>query len=375
VPDHRIGAPAWMGDPDDRREPARRTRAGMSAFRSIESEPSRDAAAPPESIHAAREAGLRYVSDGQPGITRRARGDAFSYRAPGGGAVRDPETLRRIRSLAIPPAWRDVWICPVENGHIQAVGRDARGRKQYRYHPRWREVRDQSKFERVLAFGEALPRIRRRIAADLRRTGLSREKVLATVVRLLETTLIRVGNDEYAQQNGSYGLTTLHNRHAKVRGSQITFEFKGKSGIKHRIGLRDPRLAKLVRRCQELPGQDLFGYVDEQGIVRDVTSEDVNAYLREIAGETFSAKDFRTWSGTVMAAIALREFEKFTSAKEAKRNLVKAVEAVAKMLGNTAAVCRRCYIHPAVLDGYMAGQTIAASRGPAARRPRAAAPR
>ena len=308
---------------------------------------------------AAKEAGLRYVSDDLPGLTREPRGKGFAYRAPDRTTVRDPETLRRIRSLAIPPAWTKVWICPSENGHIQAVGRDARGRKQYRYHPRWREVRDESKYGRVLAFGETLPRIRRRVAADLRRRGMSREKVLATVVKLLETTLIRVGNDEYAQQNGSYGLTTLHNRHAKVRGSQITFEFKGKSGKRHRIDVRDPRLAKLVRRCQELPGQDLFGYVADDGTVRDVTSEDVNAYLREIAGEEFSAKDFRTWAGTVLAAIALREFEEFGSQKEAKRNVVQAVEAVAKMLGNTAAVCRRCYIHPAILDGYLTGQTIA----------------
>ncbi len=307
----------------------------------------------------AKEAGLRYVSDNRPGITRRARGQRFTFHSPDGATVRDPETLRRIRSLVIPPAWNDVWICPSENGHIQAVGRDARGRKQYRYHPRWREVRDESKYSRVLAFGEALPRIRRRVNADLRKRGLTREKVLATVVRFLETTLIRVGNDEYAQQNGSYGLTTLHNRHAKTRGGQITFEFKGKSGKVHRIDVHDPHLAKLVRRCQELPGQDLFGYLDDDGTVRDVTSDDVNAYLRAIAGEEFSAKDFRTWAGTVLAAIALREFDKFSSEKEAKRNVVRAVEAVAKMLGNTAAICRRCYIHPAILDGYLSGETIA----------------
>ena len=310
-------------------------------------------------VAVAKDAGLRYVSDERPGITRHTRAQKFTYRLPGGSAVRDLETLRRIRSLAIPPAWSDVWICPSENGHIQAVGRDARGRKQYRYHPRWREVRDESKYGRVLAFGEALPRIRRRVAADLRRRGMSREKVLATVVRLLETTLIRVGNGEYAQQNGSYGLTTLHNRHAKVRGPQISFEFKGKSGKRHRVDVQDSHLAKLVRHCQELPGQDLFGYVDEDGTVRDITSQDVNDYLRAIAGEEFSAKDFRTWAGTVMAAIALREFEGFSSEKQAKRHVLQAVEAVAKMLGNTPAVCRRCYIHPAILDGYIAGQTVA----------------
>ncbi len=307
----------------------------------------------------AKSAGLRYVADDRPGITRHRRGKTFTYRAPGGAVVRAAETLRRIRSLVIPPAWTEVWICPQENGHIQAVGRDARGRKQYRYHPRWREVRDESKYSRVVTFGEALPRIRRRVNADLRRRGMCREKVLATVVRLLETTLIRVGNDEYAQQNGSYGLTTLHNGHAKVRAGQITFEFKGKSGKRHRIDVRDPQIAKLVRRCQDLPGQDLFGYVAEDGAVRDVTSDDVNTYLRDIAGEEFSAKDFRTWAGTVLAAVALREFEEFSSVKQAKGQIVQAVEAVAKMLGNTPAVCRRCYIHPVILDGYLTGQTIA----------------
>ena len=308
---------------------------------------------------AAKEAGLRYVSDERPGLTRHARGRGVAYRSPTGAAVRDAETLRRIRSLAIPPAWTGVWICPQENGHIQAVGRDARGRKQYRYHARWNEVRDEAKYGRVMAFGEMLPRIRRRVTADLRRRGMSREKVLATVVRLLETTLIRVGNDEYAQQNASYGLTTLHNRHVKVRGRQITFEFKGKSGKKHLIDVRDPQLAKLVRRCQELPGQDLFGYVEDDGTARDVTSEDVNAYLHDIAGGEFSAKDFRTWAGTVLAAISLREFEEFGSEKQAKSNVVQAIEAVAKMLGNTPAVCRRCYIHPEILDSYLTGQTIA----------------
>lgn len=307
---------------------------------------------------AARAAGLRYVSDGGPGIRRRRAGKAFSFLAPDGRVLRDPATLRRIKRLAVPPAWTDVWICPHENGHIQAAGRDARGRKQYRYHERWREVRDESKYGRVLAFGAALPRIRRHVAADLRRKGMSREKVLATVVRLLETTLIRVGNDEYASQNGSFGLTTLRNRHARVRGSQITFEFTGKSGKKHRIDVRDASLAKLVRKCQELPGQELFAYEDETG-THDVSSGDVNDYLRGIAGEEFSAKDFRTWAGTVLAAIALREFEEFSSQRQAKQNVVRAVEAVAKMLGNTPSVCRRCYVHPTILESYLAGQTIA----------------
>lgn len=308
---------------------------------------------------AARVAGLRYASDDKPGITRRARGASFVYRSPNGSPVRDKETLGRIRSLAIPPAWTEVWICPQENGHIQATGRDARRRKQYRYHPRWHEVRDENKYERVMAFGAALPRIRRRVNADLRKRGMSRDKVMATIMRLLETTLIRVGNDEYAQQNGSFGLTTLHNKHVKVRGGQITFEFKGKSGVLHQIDVREPKLAKLVRRCQELPGQDLFCYLDADGRVHDVTSDDVNAYLREIAGDDFSAKDFRTWAGTILAAVALREFEEFNSERQAKQYLLRAVESVARMLGNTPAVCRRCYVHPAVLDSYMSGQTIA----------------
>lgn len=306
----------------------------------------------------ARQAGLRYVLDERPGITRERKGSDFIYRLPEGAILRRKETLRRIRSLVIPPAWTEVWICPLENGHIQATGRDARRRKQYRYHPRWNEVRDATKYERMLAFGAVLPRIRRRVAVDLRRHGLSREKVMATIVRLLETTLIRVGNEEYAVQNGSYGLTTLNNRHAKVHGGQITFSFKGKSGKQHHINVHDPRLAKLVRRCQELPGQNLFGYLDDAGTVHEVTSDDVNTYLREIAGEEFSAKDFRTWSGTVLAAVALREFAEFHSQREAKRNITQAITAVAKMLGNTVAVCRRCYIHPMILESYAAGQTI-----------------
>ncbi len=314
---------------------------------------------PPPNV-AARKAGLRYVSDERPGITRVLKGSSFVYRAADGKPLRDKETLQRIRSLVIPPAWTQVWICPVENGHVQATGRDARGRKQYRYHPRWREVRDEAKYDRVLAFAEALPKIRQKVATDLRRPGLSREKVMATVVRLLETTLIRVGNDEYVQQNGSYGLTTMHNRHVKVQGGLITFEFKGKSGKSHRIDVRDPRLAKMVRRCQELPGQDLFGYVDAEGKVRDVTSNDVNDYLREIAGTDFSAKDFRTWAGTVLAALALRQFEAFSSQREAKRNTLRAVESVSRLLGNTPAICRRCYVHPAILEGYLTGLTIGA---------------
>jgi DNA topoisomerase-1 len=300
---------------------------------------------------------LRYVSDKRPGISRQRRGKAFTYATPDGRTLRDKDALARIRSLAIPPAWTRVWICPFENGHIQATGRDARGRKQYRYHPDWREVRDGNKYERVLAFGRKLPAIRRRVAADLRRKGMPRQKVLATVVRLLETTLIRVGNDEYAATNGSYGLTTLRNRHAKVTGEKITFGFSGKGGKKHSIDVRDGTIAKLVRRCQELPGQELFTYVDEAGEARDVTSEDVNSYLREIAGTEFSAKDFRTWAGTVLAATALREFDVFQSQRQAKHQISQAIEAVAQILGNTPAICRKCYVHPRILDTHFAGQT------------------
>ncbi|WP_395748938.1 DNA topoisomerase IB [Prosthecobacter sp.] len=311
-------------------------------------------------LTSARQAGLRYVLDDQPGITRSRRGKGFVYHMPKGAPLRNAQTQRRIRSLVIPPAWTDVWICPLPNGHIQATGRDARRRKQYRYHPRWQAVRDVSKYERMLAFGAVLPRIRRRVSVDLRSRGFTRQKIMATIVRLLETTLIRVGNDEYAQKNGSYGLTTLQNNHARVKGSQITFSFKGKSGMRHQIGLRDPRLAKLVRRCQELPGQHLFGYLDDAGKVHEVTSDNVNAYLREIAGAEFSAKDFRTWAGTILTAIALRELANFNSPTEARRNITQAVKAVAKILGNTAAVCRRCYIHPAILSHYTSGRTIPA---------------
>lgn len=263
----------------------------------------------------------------------------------------------------IPPAWTDVWISPLENGHIQATGRDARGRKQYRYHSRWRDVRDGNKYERLLTFGTALPAIRRRVAADLRKKGMTREKVLATVVRLLEATLIRVGNDEYVHANGSYGLTTMRNRHVKVSGNKIAFGFKGKSGKEHRIDLHNAKLAKIVRRCQGMPGQELFAYEDEDGTARDVNSGDVNDYLRDIAGTEFSAKDFRTWAGTVLAATALCQFEAGKSQVQAKRNIAQAVEAVSLLLGNTPAVCRKCYIHPDILDLYAAGRTIADLRG------------
>lgn len=272
-----------------------------------------------------------------------------------GKLVRDQETLLRIRSLVLPPAWTNVWICPSPSGHIQAVGRDQRGRKQYKYHERFRQVRDETKYARMMQFVKALPGIRRRVARDLRKPGLSRDKVLAAVVRLLETTLIRVGNEEYAKDNRHYGLTTLHNHHAKVRGQTVHFHFKGKSGVEHAIDLEDPRIAKIVRKCQDLPGEELFGYIDENGNAVDVSSTDVNKYLRQITGRDFTAKDFRTWAGTVLAAQALREFEKFDSQAQAKKNLLRAVESVASKLGNTRAVCKKCYIHPAILDSYMDG--------------------
>ena len=313
----------------------------------------------PSPVESAKEAGLRYVSDEKPGIRRGARGKNFVYLNPQGDVIHDEEHLSRIRKLAIPPAWTDVWICPIPNGHLQATGRDDRGRKQYRYHSNWNTVRDETKFSRMMAFGRMLPHIRRRVTHDLSLPGLPRDKVLATVVRLLETTLIRVGNDEYARQNQSFGLTTMLDKHAKIRGSKVTFEFRGKRGIHHRINVSDPQLARLVKKCQELPGQEIFAYIDEDGNVQDITSQDVNGYLREIAGQDFTAKDFRTWAGTVLAAVALREFQEFTNAKEAKKNIVRAVEAVAGMLGNTPAICRRCYVHPTVLDSYLNGTTIA----------------
>ena len=309
-------------------------------------------ARPDNPSRTARNAGLRYVTDHAPGLRRRRAGGGFQYLGPR-GRVRDPATLARIRSLAIPPAWTDVWICASPNGHLQATGRDARGRKQYRYHPRWRAVRDDNKYARTVDFARALPRIRRRTRRDLARRGMPREKVLAAVVRLLEATLIRVGNDEYARDNHSYGLTTIRNGHAAVRGSKIHFDFRGKSGVEHKIDIDDPRLAKVVRRCQDLPGQELFAYEGDDGRIHDVGSSDVNDYLREITGKDFTAKDFRTWAGTALAAQALKEFEDFDSQAAAKRNITRAIERVAGRLGNTQAVCRKCYIHPAVIDAYL----------------------
>jgi DNA topoisomerase-1 len=307
---------------------------------------------------AADAAGLRYVTDIQPGFGRQKAGKNFRYVGRNGRALRDPKTLARIRSLVIPPAWTEVWICPDALGHIQVTARDARGRKQYRYHPRWRAVRDEAKYGRMLAFGQALPLIRARIEEDLARRGLSRRRVLAAVIKLLETTLIRVGNEEYARDNGSFGLTTFRDRHASVRGSKVHFRFRGKSGKVHEIGVQDRRLSRIVKSCQELPGQELFQYVDGQGRRRAVTSSDVNDYLREVTGQAFTAKDFRTWAGTVLAAWALRELQAVRTKAEAKKNVVRAVERVAGRLGNTVAICRKCYVHPVVFDAYLDGTLV-----------------
>jgi DNA topoisomerase-1 len=313
------------------------------------------AADKPDPVESAHDAGLVYVSHHRPGITRKKSGAGFVFIDPSGKRLRNHEDVARIKSLAIPPAWTDVWICPSPRGHIQAVGKDARGRTQYRYHPRWREVRDQTKYERVIAFGKALPRIRSHVRRDLRGASLSRQNVLAAVVRLLETTLIRVGNEEYAKSNKSFGLTTIRHKHVHIEGSHIHFEFRGKSGVEHAIDIQDKRLAKIVLACQDLPQQELFAFVDAGGQTHDITSSDVNEYLKQITGSDFTAKDFRTWAGTTLAAMALQEFETFDSQAQAKRNVVAAIESVAKRLGNTSAVCRKCYVHPAVIDLYMEG--------------------
>lgn len=303
----------------------------------------------------AREAGLRYGSDDGPGITRKRSGKGWSYRYPDGKLVRDSATLRRIKALAIPPAWKDVWIAPEADRHLQVTGRDEKGRKQYRYHPKWHETRDASKYTRMIAFGGALPTIRSRIMSDLHLRGLPHDKVLALIVRLLETTLIRVGNEEYARENGHYGLTTLQREHVTVHGDSLQFAFTGKSGVDHTITLRDAQLAHIVQQVQALPGNSLFQYLDAEGNSHPIDSADVNAYLYEITGEHFTAKDFRTWAGTVLAALALQEFETYDTKTQAKKNVVRAIEQVAERLGNTPSVCRKCYIHPAVLDAYLDG--------------------
>jgi DNA topoisomerase I len=346
---------AWsqLGE-DERRQHA--------AIRRVRSAVQTNGALPPH--ESAKAIGLRYVNDCRmAGIRRVGRKNRFRYVDVHGRTISNAADLQRIRSLVIPPAWTDVWICTDPLGHLQATGRDARGRKQYRYHPRWRTVRDEVKYGRLIAFAEALPRIRARTEADLRRSGLPREKVLAAVVRLLEKTLIRVGNEEYARDNGSIGLTTMRDRHATVRGERLRFEFRGKSGIEHAVDLRDARLARIIKACRDLPGYELFQYVEDDGARQLIDSSDVNRYLRDTCGEDFTAKDFRTWAGTVLAAKALAGSPAPRSQAHAKRIIASAVEAVSHRLGNTKAVCRKSYIHPAVFDAYTTGSTIAAARG------------
>ena len=316
-----------------------------------------------ETRQALKTAKLVYASDESPGITRIRNGKGFAFKSAKGKLVHDDATLERIRKLVIPPAWEDVWISPSPRGHIQAVGRDARGRKQYKYHADWRSTRDDTKYEHVIDFAKALPKIRRVTAQHLRKKGLPKEKVLAAVVQVMEKTLIRVGNDEYAKQNNSYGLTTLQNRHAQVKSKKVVFHFKGKSGVEHEIDLEDAQLASIVKKCKELPYHDLFNYVDANGDVKDITSTDVNDYLREITGKDFTAKDFRTWAGTVLAAKALNEMEAADSKTAVKKNMVAAIEKVAERLGNTKAVCRKCYIHPAVLNAYIDGDLAQRLKG------------
>jgi DNA topoisomerase-1 len=311
-----------------------------------------------EHRRSASQAGLRYVTDGVRGITRQRAGTGWSYFTPSGKRIASLEERNRLNRLAIPPAWTDVWICPDPDGHIQATARDARGRKQYRYHPSYREARDQSKFRRMLEFSEVLPALREGIERDLRAPDLSRRQLLATVVRLLDRTLIRVGNDEYARENRSYGLTTLRRRHVTVDGTMLRFSFRGKSGVEHTIAVADPRLARIVQRCRDLPGEELFRYVDSAGKRQLVESDDVNAYLRELTGRDITAKDFRTWGGTMLAAVELRRLGPAASRREADRNVVAAIDAVAERLGNTRAVCRKYYVHPALIQAYLLGKTV-----------------
>lgn len=307
---------------------------------------------------AANDAGLYYVNDNGVGYSRQKNGNGFEYLDTEAKRIRDTQRLLRIKRLAIPPAWTDVWICPSPNGHIQATGRDLRRRKQYRYHERWREVRDENKFGRLAEFAKALPKIRQRVARDLTLTGLPREKVLAAVVRLLERTLIRIGNEEYARANKSFGLTTIKNRHVTVKGPHLRFRFRGKSGRQHDVDMTDGRIAKIVSKCQDLPGQDLFQYVSDEGDVRNIRSQDVNDYLREITNENFTAKDFRTWAGTVLTALALNAQPEPETKKQAKANVKAAVCAAAELLGNTPAICRECYVHPAIIEAYLKGMKI-----------------
>jgi DNA topoisomerase-1 len=332
-----------------------------------------------EHRRAATRAGLKYVTDGVAGISRRRSGGGWTYFAPNGARIRDADKRRRLNKLAIPPAWTDVWICPDPAGHIQATARDARGRKQYRYHASYREARDRSKFRHMLEFSEVLPLLRARIERDLRGEELTRDQVLATVIRLLDKTLIRVGNEEYASENKSFGLTTLRRRHVKVKGTAVRFSFRGKSGVEHNVAIVDGRLARIIQRCQDLPGYELFQYVDEAGKRQAITSDDVNAHLREITGRDVTAKDFRTWGGTMHAAIALQAMGIAASRREADRNIIQALDIVRERLGNTRAVCRKYYVHPSLLNAYLMGHTVplpageakafkSRGRGPALRR-------
>jgi DNA topoisomerase-1 len=306
----------------------------------------------------AKAIGLHYVTDVGPGIRRKGAAGGFSYVGMDGRPIRDPEVLQRIKSLGIPPAWTEVWICPTPNGHLQATGRDAKGRKQYRYHPLWREVRDETKYSRMLAFGEALPLIRKHAEQDLALAGLPRAKVLAAVLQLLETTRIRVGNEEYARVNRSFGLTTLRDRHVEIAGAKLRFQFRGKSGKERTVEIDDRRLARVVKRCQELPGQELFQYYDEEGQRRTIDSTDVNEYLRQVTGQDFTSKDFRTWNGTVLAIQALQACGVGKSAAQAKKAVVEAIKTVAAQLGNTPAICRKCYVHPKVIEAYLEGSLL-----------------
>ena len=314
---------------------------------------------PKDPVESAKAAHCRYVDDSGPGIRRVKSGKGWKLVSPQGKPIRDRDVLARVKSLVIPPAWTEVWICPDVDGHIQATGRDARGRKQYRYHARFREVREETKYERMMQFAEALPTIRVKVDDDLGKPGLTREKVLATVVRLLEITLIRVGNEEYARDNGSFGLTTMRTRHVDISGSTIKFHFRGKSGKDHAVKVQDRRLARVVQRCNDLPGEVLFQYVDEDGHRHSLESSEVNDYLREVSGAEFTAKDFRTWAGTVLAAQALKELAEFDTKAAAKKNIVEAVKSVSKRLGNTPTVCRKCYVHPQIFDAYLDGHLVA----------------
>jgi DNA topoisomerase I len=304
-------------------------------------------------ISSAKFAGLRYILDTAPGIRRERNGSGFKYIETSGALITNSDQLSRLKALAIPPAWKDVWICTSPQGHLQATGRDAKGRKQYKYHPLWREVRDSTKFHRMIAFVEALPVIRDRVQKDLEEPGLPKEKILATIVHLLELTLIRIGNEEYAKENNSYGLTTMRNHHLNVKGSKIRFQFKGKSGKSHSIGIKNKRLARILKKCQEIPGQELFQYIDENGNPVSIDSSDVNDYLRSITNQDFTAKDFRTWAGTIYTFMTLRNFDPYQSEADAKTQIKLTIETVAELLGNTPTICRKCYIHPQVLDGHL----------------------